>query len=201
MSIKRAYRATTITAVCVGALADRHVFKRVLALGADDAVLIRHTSASALNTAALIRRLVTLESYELVLLSNSSSDNGSGQTAPAAASLLGWAHLSNVIKLVGLCGRLHALCLLDRGRAWFEINLPCVIACNAKIAAPKLVSLSELVAAKPKQIRLKSVVGRRTSADLTAFKYKSAVTTRACKIITGVANTLETALACLEPIC
>lgn len=115
-SLKRAIRAVKITAVCVGAAADKNVFKRALLLGADDAVLIKRVSVDSLNTAALIRRLTTLESYELVLLSNSSCDNGSGQTAPALASLLGWPHLSSATKLVFANGRLRVLCLLDRAR-------------------------------------------------------------------------------------
>lgn len=114
-NLKRAIRVVKITAVCISASADKNVFKRVLLLGADDAVLIKRVSLDSLDTAALIRRLITLEGYELALLSNSSSDNGSGQTAPALASLLGWPHLSNVAKLVFANGRLRALCPLDRG--------------------------------------------------------------------------------------
>lgn len=115
-NLKRTIRAVKVSAVCVGAVADKNVFKRALLLGADDAVLIKHISLDALDAAALIRRLITLENYELVLLSNSSSDNGSGQTAPALASLLGWPHLSNATKLVFANDHLRVLCLSGGGR-------------------------------------------------------------------------------------
>ncbi|AUG91546.1 Electron transfer flavoprotein small subunit [Candidatus Hodgkinia cicadicola] len=200
-SLKRANSVVKITAACVSAIADRNVFKRVLLLGADDAVLIKRVSLGSLETAALIRRLITLESYELVLLSNSSSDNGSGQTAPALASLLGWPHLSNVAKLVWANGQLRVLCLLDRGFAWFEIDLPCVIACNAKTTEPRLSSLSELIEAKLKRVRLKSLDIRSVSPKLTAFNYTAAVPARNCKIVIGVANALETTLECLRLMC
>ncbi|XXN13620.1 MAG: hypothetical protein AAI902_00875 [Candidatus Hodgkinia cicadicola] len=200
-NLKRTIRTVKITAVCVGAIADRDVFRRVLLLGADDAVLIKRVSADSLNTAALIRRLTTLENYELVLLSNSSSDNGSGQTAPALASLLDWPHLSNATKLVWANGHLRVLCLLDRARVWFEIGLPCIIACDAKTTKPKLASLSELIDAKLKRVRLKSLNLRSNSPKLTTFEHTPAVPARMCKIVTGVANALETALECLGLTC
>ncbi|AUG34243.1 Electron transfer flavoprotein small subunit [Candidatus Hodgkinia cicadicola] len=108
------------------------MFKRALLLGADNAVLIKRISIDSLDTAALIRRLITLENYELALLSNSASDNAGGQTAPTLASLLGWPRLSNAPKLVFANGHLRALCLSNRERVWFEIGLPCTIACNER---------------------------------------------------------------------
>ncbi|XXM93314.1 MAG: hypothetical protein AAI946_00920 [Candidatus Hodgkinia cicadicola] len=205
VDIKRGVRAAKITAVCVGTLADKSAFKRVLAMGADDAVLIRRTDgiADALNTAALIRRLVTLEGYELVLLSNSSSDNGSGQVAPALASLLNWAHLSNVTRLAHIGRTLRAACLLDKGYALFEISLPCIIACNARIAKPRFVGLSELVGAKSKRLRLKTAtkLNTRWQPKLTAVDYTPAVVTRAGNTIAGMANALELMLTCLKWAC
>ncbi|AUG33897.1 Electron transfer flavoprotein small subunit [Candidatus Hodgkinia cicadicola] len=200
-NLKRTIRSIKITAVCVSATADKNVFKRALLLGADDAMLIKRVSVDALDTAALIRRLTTLENYELVLLSNSSSDNGSGQTAPALASLLGWPHLSSATKLVFANGRLRVLCLSNGGRVWFEVGLPCIIACNAKTVNPKLASLSELIDAKLKRVRQKSLVAHSVSPKLMAFKHTPAVSARMCKIVTGVANALETTLQCLRLIC
>ncbi|XXM90133.1 hypothetical protein AADW59_00920 [Candidatus Hodgkinia cicadicola] len=199
INIKSTRRGAKVTAVCIGTDADRNALKCAFAMGADDTVLIKHADANALDVAALIRRLVVLENYELVLLSNRSSDNESGQTPPALAELLGWTHLSNVVKLKRMQASLHALCLLEEGRAWFKVSLPCVLACNARVAKPRYFGLAELVDADNKKLRTKTVHAfNKRITQLTTLGYKLAPNVRSGILIDGLSNTLEIVVTCLE---
>ncbi|ATY93612.1 Electron transfer flavoprotein small subunit [Candidatus Hodgkinia cicadicola] len=202
-NISRATRTDHITAVCIGSDSDAAAFKQTLAIGADDAILIKHSEADidSLSKAALIRRLVTLEEYELVLLGNKSSDNGSGQTAQVLASMLGWPHLSNVTRLKRVGERLRASSLSGEARAWFNVSLPCVIACDIRVAKLNYIRLSKLAAAKIKKIRIKIVSKLPPRAMLTTLRHTAPPALRTSEIVTGTANALNAMLSCLELIC
>ncbi|XXN19746.1 MAG: hypothetical protein AAJB65_00860 [Candidatus Hodgkinia cicadicola] len=203
ITMRRSARAVNVTAVCVGTSADANAFKRALAIGADDAVLIKHSEANidSLSKAALIKRLALLEGFELILFSNKSCDNESGQTAQVVASMLGWVHLSNVVRLTRNDKGMRVACLLNKGRVWFGASLPCVLACNAGIAKLRYIRLSELTSAKRKKIRIKVVPKLRPYAKLTPLEYTMPPAARAGEVINNVASALQTMLLCLESVC
>ncbi|XXM93638.1 hypothetical protein AAHH87_00780 [Candidatus Hodgkinia cicadicola] len=176
INMKRKTSATKVTAASVGTGDDRDVLKRSLAMGADEAVLLKlsDASADALTVAKLIRRLVVLENHQLVLVGSKSSDNEGSQVGQALASLLGWPHLSKITKLARSSeGCFRARCSVDRGNAWFSVRRPCVMVCDSRIAKPKLLRLSELVEAKKKKVKVKAVakLNWRSSASLSVAKY------------------------------
>ncbi|WGS83422.1 MAG: hypothetical protein P3M74_00535 [Candidatus Hodgkinia cicadicola] len=138
IDVKHTISATKVTAASVGA---------------DEAVLLKlsNASADALTFAKLIKRLVTLENHELVLVGSQSSDNEGSQVGQVLASLLGWP-LPKIAKLERCCeGCFRASCSIDIANVWFLMRRLCVMVCYARMAKPKLLKLSGLVEAKKKQ--------------------------------------------------
>ncbi|WGS83622.1 MAG: hypothetical protein P3M75_00395 [Candidatus Hodgkinia cicadicola] len=203
IDMKHAISATKVTAASVGAGADRDVLKLSLAMGADEAVLLKlsNASANALTVAKLIKRLVALENYELVLVGSQSSDNEGSQVGQALASLLGWPHLSKVTKLEWCSeGYFRARCSIDRGNVWFLVRRPCVMVCDARIAKPKLLKLSGLVEAKKKKVKVKAVanLNLRSCASLSEAKYSIPEIERKRQVFADLKSAQAALMECLK---
>ncbi len=86
-----------------------------------------------LNIAKILRRLISIEKYDLVLVGTQSSDTEGGFVGPALAGLLNWPQLSGVQKLDEMNNNnLTVQCTLKCGYAKINLSLPCVLICDLK---------------------------------------------------------------------
>ncbi len=160
---KKSYHDVHITAACVGDNTCKEGLQNALAIGANEAILLKtNIPANTATVAKLLRRLVVFEGFDLVICGKQSSDLENCQVGCMLAGLLNWIHLSQVYSITRPNAKPHkhtleVACDIENGQAKFLIKLPCVLITDVRIAVSRFASLSEQASAKLKKIRVKSL--------------------------------------------
>jgi electron transfer flavoprotein beta subunit len=156
---------STVTAVMIGSEASRKNLTNVLALGADDAVLISDPALQyaggfgidGLQAAQLLKAAIAPLAPELILAGRQGVDYDWGLCAIALAQLMGVAHVGLAGKLELSAGSFRAESEGDEGRLITEGALPAVITVDKGINEPRYANLKGIMAAKKKTIAEKSL--------------------------------------------
>ena len=144
----------TVTVVCVGKERVQEAVRTALAMGADEAIIVREP-ADPLDSAALSEVLYAVIknlSFDLILAGNQSVDDGSSQVAVRLAELLSIGHVSTVIQLE-VDGR-HVVAHRDAegNTEVVEGNLPLLITAQQGLNEPRYPSLLGIRKAAKKPI-------------------------------------------------
>ncbi|HWG89665.1 MAG TPA: electron transfer flavoprotein subunit beta/FixA family protein [Candidatus Thermoplasmatota archaeon] len=166
VQIKEKNVGSKVTAVSLGGPKLEESMKEVLAMGCDDALLLRDEKFTKADTAEKARLLAAavkkLGDVELVLAAEESADSHSGQTGPRVAEHLGWPLLSYATDLKFANGTVTIEREGENGIEVLEAKLPVVVTVTDALNTPRLPALMQILQAKNKPQKV------MTAADLGA---------------------------------
>ncbi|MFM0212020.1 electron transfer flavoprotein subunit beta/FixA family protein [Paraburkholderia sediminicola] len=156
LQLKEIGAAAKVTVITCGTQASLDVLRTALAMGADDAVLIDTSAATAtLDSLAVARLLCThmaIHGYGLVLCGKQAIDGDIGGVAAMLAALLDWPQALNASALAAEDNGWAVTCGDDTGTATWRLEGPAVVSADLRLADPRRVTLPSIVKAKQKPL-------------------------------------------------
>ncbi len=147
-----------VFAVTMGPPQAGEVLRHVVAMGADDVMLISDRAFAGADTWATsytlglgLKKLVPLD---LVICGKQAIDGDTAQVGPGVAENLGLPFIAYVRKIVDMSdGRMKVERLIEDGYEVVEVSLPAVITVVKEINAPRMPSLKGKMKAKSLDIK------------------------------------------------
>jgi electron transfer flavoprotein alpha/beta subunit len=159
VQLKEKNPGTKVFAMSLGGAKLEESIKEVLAMGCDEAVLLRDAAFANVDTAEKARLLAAgvkkLGNVDLVIAAEESLDSHSAQTGPRVAEELGWplvSYVTDKLRLEG--GVLKAEREVDEGIEEVEVPLPAVITVLESLNTPRLPALMQILQAKNKPVKV-----------------------------------------------
>lgn len=155
VQLKEKNPGTKVVALSLGGPKLEESIKEVLAMGCDEAVLLRDAAFAQADTAEKARLLAAavkkLGDVDVVIAAEESLDSHSAQTGPRVAEELGWplvAYVTENLRIEG--GVLKATREVDEGLEDVECPLPVVVTVLESLNHPRLPALMQILQAKNK---------------------------------------------------
>ena len=152
--IKQSNAAATITVVRVGSAKDTEALRTAMAMGADDAALVEATdNLDSYSIAKALKGAIEKSGKkpDLILSGKQAIDDDALQVPQILAEMM---NLPSVSVIVGfeMSGTTVKVKREVEGGALevYEINTPCVLACNKGLNTPRYASLPGIMKAKKK---------------------------------------------------
>lgn len=161
----------TVTAISMGIPSVENMLKDIIALGADEAILLSDRafagSDSLATSYALSMAIKKFGSFDLIICGKQASDGDTAQVGPGLAEKLGIPHTTYVRKIEEIReGYIRCQRMNDDGYETVEMTLPALITVVKEINDPRLPSLKGMMRAKKYQVRT------WTADDINADKSK-----------------------------
>ena len=148
----------TVTVLTVGSDDAKETLRQALAMGADDAVLLRaETSLDGLPVAIALSDEIREREFDLVLFGKQAIDDDGMQVPAMVAELLGLPAATVVVSLEIEGRRVKARREVEGGHEVLEFELPGVVAAQKGLNEPRYPSLKGIMAAKKKPLEEKDV--------------------------------------------
>jgi electron transfer flavoprotein beta subunit len=146
-------KGAEVVAVSVGEEKAKDVLRNALALGADQAVLLKSAeTGDPLSVAQILAAFAEGKGFDLLLFGNKGFGADNGAVGPMVAERLGLAQANLVTKLELGEGTFRAEREGDGGTEVVEGTLPAVITAQRGLNDPRYASLKGIMAAKKKPI-------------------------------------------------
>ncbi|MBI4512616.1 MAG: electron transfer flavoprotein subunit beta/FixA family protein [Gemmatimonadetes bacterium] len=143
----------TLTAVTLGGEAAKETLRTVLAMGADQAVLLKgEPSFDGLGTAEILAEYLKDRPLDLVFFGKQAIDDDNMQVPAMVAELLELPCVTVVVELQRKDGVWHAKREVEGGHEIVEFTTPAVIAAQKGLNEPRYPSLKGIMAAKKKPL-------------------------------------------------
>lgn len=146
-----------VTVLTLGPERSTQMIQKALALGADNAILLKTTdfpddpSAMARALAAELKN----HQFDILLFGKKGVDDDNHQVGEMVSELLGIPCATQVVKLEIKDGRAVATREVEGGSITAETSLPATFTAEKDLTVPRYTSLRELVAARKKPITVK----------------------------------------------
>jgi len=155
LQVKESVGDSTVTVMTFGSSASQKELRTVLAMGADDAVLLSNESAphaDGATTAKVLAEALRDGGYDLLLFGKQAMDRDQHGVGPAVATMLGMGCLTEAssFELQGdkvVCER-----EVEGASETIEAPLPCAVTCQKGLNEPRFASLKGIMAAKRKSL-------------------------------------------------
>ena len=159
VQLKEKNAGTKVYAMSLGGAKLEESIKEVLAMGCDEAVLLRDAAFDKADTAERARLLAAavkkVDGVDLVVAAEESLDSHSAQTGPRVAEELGWPLVAYVTDNLRIEGKtLKATREVDEGLEEVEVELPAVITVLESLNTPRLPALMQILQAKNKPVKV-----------------------------------------------
>ncbi|NHD18790.1 MULTISPECIES: electron transfer flavoprotein subunit beta/FixA family protein [Actinopolyspora] len=145
-----------VTVVCMGPERATEAIRKALSMGADKAVHLADEAlhgTDAVSTAKALSKVIgTLESVDMVVAGNESTDGRSGAVPAMLAELLGWPQLTYARSLAVDGSTASVERETDAGVTSVRAELPVVVSVTEKINEPRYPSFKGIMAAKKKPV-------------------------------------------------
>lgn len=148
-----------VIALTMGSPPARRALEEALAIGADEAVFLCDSSFTGADTLAtaytLFYGIRDLGHFDLILCGNESMTGATGHVGPQLAELLQIPHVTYARKIQAIDEkRLLVERALEYGFMKVEVELPAVIAVVTGINSPRLPTVSGIMAAADKEVKI-----------------------------------------------
>jgi electron transfer flavoprotein beta subunit len=158
-----------VTVVSVGPERATEAIRKALSMGADKAIHVTDDSlhgADVLQTAKVLAKAVgTVESVDLVIAGNESTDGVAGAVPSIVAELLGLPQLTHARKVELDGGTIKVEReTADEGLTRLEAALPALVSVTEKINEPRYPSFKGIMAAKKKPVTTLAVADLQVDA-------------------------------------
>ncbi len=148
----------TVTVVSVGPEETKETLRQALAMGGDQAVLLRaEGSPDGLAVARVLAEEIRGREFDLVLFGKQAIDDDNMQVPAMVAELLELPCVTVVVGLELTDGKAVATREVEGGHEVAELELPAVIAVQKGLNEPRYPSLKGIMAAKRKPLEEKDV--------------------------------------------
>ena len=148
----------TVTVLTVGPDDAKETLRQALAMGADEAVLLRaDTSLDGLPVAIALADEIRGREFDLLLFGKQAIDDDGMQVPAMVAELLGLPAATVVVSLEIDGRRAKARREVEGGHEVLEFDLPGVVAAQKGLNEPRYPSLKGIMAAKKKPLEEKDV--------------------------------------------
>ena len=142
-----------VTALSVGDDKAKDILRNALALGADNAALLKGDGGGdPLAVATLIAGYAKDKGFDLIFAGNKGVGGDNAAVGPMVAELLGLAQANVVLKFETADGKFRAEREVEGGTEVVEGALPAVITAQKGLNEPRYASLKGIMAAKKKTI-------------------------------------------------
>jgi electron transfer flavoprotein beta subunit len=156
LQLRETGSAAKVTAITCGTPASQDVLRTALAMGADDAVLLDTSAATAtldsLAVARLLNAHMASREYGLVLCGKQAIDGDIGGVAAMLAALLDWPQALNVSELTADGNGWAVTCGDDTGTATWRLEGAAVVSADLRLADPRRVTLPSIVKARQRPL-------------------------------------------------
>ncbi len=151
--LKEQGTAAQVVACSVQPNNHNEVLRQALALGADQAILVKtQTTLEPLNVAKVLQALVEKEQIEMVFLGKQAIDDDCNQTGQMLAALLNWPQATFVSQIEVQPQQCVVAREVDEGLQKISLTRPCVITTDLRLNEPRFASLPNIMKAKSKPI-------------------------------------------------
>ena len=143
----------TVTAITLGGEESKETLRTALAMGADQAVLLKgRPSPDCLGTAEKLAEAIRGREYDLVLFGKQGVDDDNLQVPAMVAELLDLPCATVVVELEVDGGRVKASREVEGGHEVAEFDLPAVVSAQKGLNEPRYASLKGIMQAKKKPL-------------------------------------------------
>lgn len=146
-----------IIALAVGSAKLNDTIREALAIGADEGVILIEPLFNNLDTMGvakvLAKAIQKIESYDIILLGDGSTDNNSGQVGPRLAEILNLPQITYVRQLEVEGGKIKAVRDMEECFEIVEVEPPALITVSSAINEPRIPSLSQILRASKKPVQ------------------------------------------------
>lgn len=174
VQLKEKHAGSRVVAVSLGGPRLEESVKEVLAMGCDEAVLLRDAAFADVDTAGkaelLAKAIQKVGDVDLVLAAEESADSHTAQTGPRIAEHLGWPLVSYVhaFKIEGTTVKAERE--TDEGVEEIECPLPAVLTINESTNTPRLPALMQILQAKNKPMKVWSASDLGAAAQVPVLR-------------------------------
>ena len=161
-----------VIAISAGTESNKESLRKALAMGVDEAVLLKTESEmDSISTARALADEIKNQGAEIVFMGKQSVDYDNSITGQLTAALLGFNSVSVVVDLKIEGDKVFAEREIEGGKEIVETSLPVVITAQKGLNAPRFPSMKGIMTAKRKTIEEKSIeVGELTTKVLSMRK-------------------------------
>ena len=157
-----------VTVVSVGDASSAETLRTALAMGADNAVLLKaDRAAEGLAAAKALAEEIRGRQYDLVLFGMKAIDDDLQAVGPMVAELLGIPVATAVTEFSVADGKVTAQREIEGGSEVVELKLPCAITLTKGAYEPRYASLKGIMAAKKKPLEEKAAAGDGAAPSFT----------------------------------
>lgn len=165
----------SITALSMGIPAVSELLRRVIAVGADDAVLLSDRAFAGSDTLATARTLAAAIQKrglpDLILCGRMASDGDTAQVGPMLAECLSIPHLTDIAEIESIeNGVLTARRLTDGGYVRVSMPLPALLTVLKEINVPRLPSISGILRGEGADVTVWNHDDLGLSPEITGLK-------------------------------
>ena len=148
-----------ITVFCVGTEAAEPLVKRTLAMGADEAVLVKSgTGCDSLAAARLLTEALRASGpFDVILCGREAADTGSGLVGPYVAQALGMPFLTLASEIVPDGDALRVKRPCDGGVDMFRCHPPVLLTVTGEANRPRMPSVLKILQAKKIPVKTMAV--------------------------------------------
>ena len=160
LQVAAAHEGSTVTAISLGNAAAQKELRTVLAMGADDAVLLTNDlalDADVTTTARILAEAIRGREFDLLFFGTQAVDNDAHGVGPAVATMLGVPCLTEVVKFELDGDKVICEREVEGGREILESPLPCAITCQKGLNEPRYANLKGIMKAKKKPLEITEV--------------------------------------------
>lgn len=159
-----------VTVVTLGDDKGKDVLRNALALGADNAILLKGDGqGDAFAVASALATFAKDKGFDLILAGNKGMGGDNSAVGPMLAELLGWAQANVVVKLELTGTTFRAEREIEGGAEAVEGSLPAVITAQKGLNEPRYASLKGIMAAKKKTIEEADAAGLPSASSWSAL--------------------------------
>jgi electron transfer flavoprotein beta subunit len=155
--IKEKVEGTKVIAMAMGGSKLKEGIKAVLAIGADEAVLLTDplfaNSDTASTAKALGKAIGKIGGYDLIICGEGSTDNYSGQVGPRLAEFLNLPQITYVRKLEINGNKIRAVRNMEESFEVVETEMPALVTVANEINQPRLALLKDILKAGRKPVK------------------------------------------------
>lgn len=143
----------TVTYFTVGTDASKEMLRKALAMGGEDAVLIKTDAASdSFTTASLLADAIKPGAFDLVFCGKQSVDYDSGAVGIILGEMLGFNTVSVCVDFSLDGNKVTAVREIEGGKETVETSLPCLITAQKGLNTPRYANVKGIMAAKKKPL-------------------------------------------------
>jgi len=151
-----------VTVVSIGGPECEDQLRKVLAIGADEAILVETTDPmDSTVVAAELEGVVRQVGPDMVLMGKQATDDDCNQAGQMLAARLGWPQATFACKVTRNGGSVEVTRETDQGEETLAMPLPCLVTTDLRLNEPRYIALPGIIKARSKPLQK---VARTTSA-------------------------------------